>query len=711
MNFYPISKGFASPLGTSHFSRNDKSSINFALFSRHATDVWLSLFTTNHQLIQEFWLNPIDHRTGEIWHIALEGLSLPFYYAYRLAGTPSKNFKFAYDSSLYLLDPYAKFVSTSHTWGATSPLEYQPKGVVTTVPPFDWQLTTSPQHALNELIIYEMHVRGFTQHPSSQVKTPGTFLGLIEKIPYLLNLGVNAIELLPVQEFNETENLLFNPETKKPLCNYWGYSTVNFFSAMNRYGSKNSAESALEDFKLMVREMHRHGIEVILDVVFNHTAEGNQAGPILSFKGIDNPIYYLQNSDYSYSNYSGCGNTFNCNHPIVWELILASLRYWVQETQVDGFRFDLSSILTRGRHGQLVNPAPLYEAISEDPLLAHIKLIAEPWDASGLYQLGHFASSTQRWSEWNDKYRDNIRDFIKGITGIKGAFSTRLCGSEDVYYSSTPLSSVNFITAHDGFSLFDLVSFNEKHNKINGEEDRDGSSQNHSWNCGCEGATFDPKINTLRQRQMRNLYLALFVSQGIPMIAMGDEYSHTKKGNNNTWCQDNELNWFIWDFVPSTHSTQNLLEKDLLQNTLLEEKQGFFRFCRLIIQFRKENPLLKRTQFLTAQEIHWHGLTPFKPDWSENHFIAFTLSDLKQKQDLFIAFNAQNQSCELELPEPPLEYSWHLIVDTSALSPQDIYEETTAPHLSSKKRYLLPYSALLLKAKSYSGSFLPKKVL
>ena len=509
---------------------------------------------------------------------------------------------------------------------------YRPRGLISFQSTFDWKGDRSPQIPLRDLIIYEMHVRGFTISPSSGVRHPGTFLGIIEKIPHLLDLGVNAIELMPLQEFNENENTNINPLTHQQLCNYWGYSTVNFFAPMTRYATKTAPGASIEEFKTMVRELHKNGIEVILDVVFNHTAEGNEKGPILSFKGFENPVYYLLNHDFTYSNYTGCGNTVNCNHPVVWEFIVKCLRYWVLEMHVDGFRFDLASTLTRGRQGQPLPTPPLIESLTDDPVLSKVKLIAEPWDLE-VYQVGQFYSHVKRWSEWNGKYRDCIRQFIKGNAGIKGEFITRLCGSEDLYYNRTPLASINFITVHDGFTLRDLVSYNEKHNESNGEDNRDGLTDNDSWNCGIEGPTDDDKILALRNRQMRNYHFTLMISQGVPLLLMGDEYGHTKNGNNNTWCHDNELNWFLWD--------------------KLKENGDFYRFYKEMILFRKENPLLKREQFLSPKDAQWHGIEPFKPDWSAHtQFIAFTLLDSDKGNDLYIAFNAQEKGVSVHFPNP-----------------------------------------------------------
>jgi isoamylase len=664
--------GFPQPLGATVCEQG----INFALYAKEATAVNLCLFDRGAPL-QEIPLDPQQHKTGFVWHILVKNLPSPIAYAYRVDG-PTELFPFLrFDKEILLMDPYAKEADSTIAWGEAE--KYHPSGRV--VPPlnFDWQGVRPPKLATQDLIIYEMHVRAFTQHPSSQVAHPGTFLGIIEKIPYLLEMGINAIELMPIQEFNENDVTFHNPVTKQRLYNFWGYSTVNFFSPMNRYSTQEEVGAATREFKTLVRELHRHGIEVILDVVFNHTAEGNQRGPILSFKGIANSTYYLLDSEGKYLNFSGCGNTVSCNQPIVSDLILDALRYWVLEMHVDGFRFDLASILSRDRQGQPLDRAPILERITDDPVLADIKLIAEPWDTGGLYQVGNFYPYNTRWSEWNGRYRDAVRRFIKGSPGTKGEFVGRLCGSQDLYSGRSPTCSLNLIVCHDGLTLQDLVSYNHKHNHENGEHNRDGSNDNDSWNCGHEGPTSQAKINTLRSKQKRNFHLALMVSLGLPMLFMGDEYGHTKKGNNNTWCQDNELNWFLW----------NQLSSD----------PGFKRFYFELIHFRKRHSLLRRNYFFTDKDVVWHGVEPLKPDWSpDNQLAAFTLIDHHVHQDLYILFNAHGNHSIVEFPEPPNGLTWHWIVNTSQPSPQDYYREEEAPQVGYLLYKVPAFSALLLKA-------------
>ncbi len=661
-----ISKGFPTPLGP---TRTEKG-VNFAFFSTDKESVSLLFFDSTHKLVQEIALDPSTQRTGSVWHVEVQDLPDSLSYGYRV-------------KDKILLDPYAKAVNTTSVWAQDieklghKKSHYRPLGCLPAAEGFDWEGDRPPSIPLQDLILYEMHIRGFTVHSSSQVGSKaGSYLGVIEKIPYLRDLGVNAIEIMPMQEFDELEYTGFNPHTKTRLCNYWGYSTVNFFAPMNRYASSGGPRTSIDEFKRMVKALHKEGIEVILDIVFNHTAENGEKGPILSYKGLANEVYYILEADQHYANYTGCGNTVKCNHPIVQELIIDCLRYWVTEMHVDGFRFDLASIFYRDTNGKPMPLSPIVEAISLDPILSGIKLFAEPWDAAGLYQVGSFDPQSKRWGEWNGNYRDTVRRFIKGTAGQKGKFATSLCGSQDLYSNRSPLSSVNYLTSHDGFSLADLVAYNKKHNMENGEHNRDGLNQNESWNCGHEGVAKDPKVIALRERQMRNFHLALMVSIGIPMLYMGDEYAHTKRGNNNTWCQDNELNWFLWDKLTN---------------------QGFFRYYRGLIRFRLHNPLLRRTDFLTPQDIVWHGVAPNQPLWdTDNHFLAYSLLDKEKKDALYIAFNAQNQSVKAELPHLQDGKCWHGIVNTAKAPPQDYVDETEAEPITENAIALLPYSAVLL---------------
>lgn len=664
------SRGFPLPLGPSKHPNGT----NFSIFSKHADSVTLCLFAPgSKKATQKFLLDPVLHRTGDVWHIFIYDLPSEYEYGYYVDGPydPLKGLYF--NKRSLLLDPFAKRLASPSEWAASKSCT---RGVVHPLEPFNWENDNHPLIPLQDLIIYEMHVRGFTQDPSSNVKNSGTFLGMIEKIPYLKSLGVNAVELMPLFEFNETENLNKCPRTGATLFQYWGYSTVNFFSPMNRYGT--DPQKTIAEFKMLVKELHANGIEVILDVVYNHTAEGSENGPVLSFKGLENPVYYMLGPSGEYYNFSGCGNTFNCNNPVVRELIRASLRYWVTEMHVDGFRFDLASVLARDHDGIPLARPPLIEAITLDPILANTKLIAEAWDAGGLYQVGSFPG-LKVWAEWNGYYRDGVRRFLKGQDGEAGNFATRLAGSEDLYGKGRfPYHSINFVTAHDGFTLYDLVSYNEKHNEDNGENNRDGSNQNDSWNSGTEGPTTDEKIGRLREQRMRNFQLALMVSQGVPMLLMGDEYGHTKGGNNNTWCHDNRLNWFQWD--------------------TLEQNPGLLRFFQKTIAFRKNHPVLSYPRFLKEKDVSWHGKEYVKADWSPgNRFVAFTLSDVLRNYALYVAFNAHFESVTFKIPPQDPKMPWKIIVNTSQPFPDDIVDEENA--LTCKETtYTLPaHSALLLK--------------
>ncbi|MBI2743141.1 MAG: glycogen debranching protein GlgX [Chlamydiales bacterium] len=666
-----ILKGEPAPLGASRFNGG----VNFALFSEHATEVTLCLFLPGETTpFKEITLDPKTHKSDKKWHILVKGAPADFDYGYRINGPNEPDKGLLFNKDLILSDPCSLELTTSHVWGEGVPAgSPPPRSRLVLDSHFNWEGVPNPNLRVQDLVIYEMHVRGFTYHPSSKTHHRGSYLALIEKIPFLKELGVNCVELLPIHEFNECENQNIDPLTKKRLFNYWGYSTINFFAPMNRFASKGERHSAITEFKTMVRELHRHKIEVILDVVYNHTAEGSEKGPTFSFRGVDNPDYYMISGGH-YQNFTGCGNTFNCNHPACIEHVLNSLRYWVKEMHVDGFRFDLASILTRDLTGAPVENPPIIQAINKDPILSKTKLIAEAWDAAGLYQVGSFPGEG-RWGEWNGVFRDIVRRFIKGSDGCAGGFATALSGSQNLYgRDRSPYHSVNFVTAHDGFSLKDLVSYNTKHNEANGEENRDGMDNNESWNCGAEGETSDHSIIALRERQMRNFHVALMISLGTPMILMGDEYAHTRHGNNNTWCHDDELNWFLWDKI--------------------KEHNAFFRFYKLLIHFRTRHPLLRRTEFLTTEEVEWHGHEPSKPNWDpSSRFVAYTLKS--PHDQLYIAFNAHYQHAHITLPQPPPHKKWYRVVDTSAPSPDD-FIENPGMHAPLKHTYDLPPNSSLI---------------
>jgi glycogen operon protein len=517
------------------------------------------------------------------------------------------------------------------------------------------------------------------------VLAPGSLSGFKEKIPYLKELGVTAVELLPIFEFDEHENVKINPLTGRQLTNYWGYSSVSFFSPKASYAAGRQPDSATREFKELVKELHRAGLEVILDVVYNHTAEGDNLGPTFCFRGLDNTVYYmLDGNKRYYRNYSGCGNTFNCNHPLVREFVLDSLRYWVIDMHVDGFRFDLASILGRAQDGSVLSNPPLLERIAHDPILADCKIIAEAWDAAGLYQVGSFPAA-RRWAEWNARFRDDVRKFIRGDPGLVAAIATRVGGSSDLYQHDgrSPHHSINFVTSHDGFTMADLVAYNQKHNEANGEDNRDGMNDNYCWNCGAEGDTSDPLVITLRQRQIKNFWTVLMSSQGVPMILGGDECGRTQRGNNNAYCQDNEVSWFDW--------------------TLLEKNHEIVRFAREAIHFRRNHPALTRHSFLVGRadgtsaesDISWHGLHVGAPDWSaESRLLAFmllgaphlTLAE-EDDDDIYVCFNMDVEARTCDLPPPRAGRSWHRAIDTSLASPEDIAPQGQEPRLTSQDRY------------------------
>lgn len=656
-----FSSGSPSPLGVSI----QEGGWNFAVYAKEVNGVILLLCEEGNPSVPylSLALNSEQHRTGWIWHVRIHGLRPHSLYNYQVIHpTPS----------IPLLDPYAKDIYLSASWRATTE-SASPAGKLPTRSSFDWEGVGKPKRLREEYILYEMHVRGWSIDPSSQVQSPGTFQGMIEKIPHLLELGVNAVELLPIFAFREQDVHVTNPKTGEKLCNYFGYSPMSFFAPMPHFAE---GTDPIHAFKTLVKELHKHQIAVILDVVYNHTGEGAMPDQILSWRGFDPKAYYLTDSQGRECNFSGCGNTCQCNHPVMQQLILDSLHYWAIEMQVDGFRFDLASIFYRGASGAPIYPSPLVDRIAEDPLLADTLLIAEAWDAAGLYQVGHFAP-TDRWMEWNGKYRDIVRQFIKGTPGFKSAFATALSGSEDLFAARGSLScSINFVTAHDGFSLWDLVSYSHKHNEENGENNRDGSDHNLSWNCGAEGPTQNKKIQLLRERQIRNFHLALMLSQGVPMLTMGDEYAHTRRGNNNPWCQDNSLNWFQWDrLAPS----------------------DFFRFYKGLIGWRKKQPLLQRKQFLTKQDVSWHGEKPFEPDWGrENHLVAFSLHDANGSAELYVAFHAHPQTIQLTLPPLKEGEKWAWVADTHALPPQDFFEEGKRPLVEHNPLPIKGYSSILL---------------
>jgi isoamylase len=677
---FEVSRGSPLPFGATVL----RGGINFSVFSKHATSVTLLLyFPGEMDPLVEFPFDPHLNRTGDVWHAFLFGLNPGIHYAFRMERTPNENpLVYRFDAQSILLDPYARVLSGHPSWSEHRPKRAHRRGAILESD-FDWESDQPLNIPLADSVIYELHTRGFTQHPSSGVRKPGTFAGLIEKIPYLQSLGVTAVELLPIFEFDEIMHEAADAPTR---FDYWGYNPISFFAPKAAYASDLGDTGPVNEFKGLVKSLHAAGIEVILDAVFNHTAEGDERGLIHSFRGIDNPIYYMLKSETGeYLNYSGCGNTLNCNHPVVRDLVSNVLRYWVTEMHVDGFRFDLASILGRGQDGSVLASPPLLEQLALDPVLAQTKLIAEAWDAGGLYQVGSFPA-WGRWAEWNGKFRDDIRAFVKGDAGMVPALATRLLGSPDLYAANSrePWHSINFITCHDGFTLADLVSYNDKHNEANGEQNRDGTNDNLSWNCGVEGPSSSSEIDRLRSRQVRNFATLLILSHGVPMLLAGDEVGRSQKGNNNAYCQDNEIGWLDWN--------------------LFETNKDLFRFFQLLIQFRRDHPLLRRGTFSAlagplAPQIEWHGVQLHAPDWSyESRTLAMHLHGQpnKRQEHIYVIANAHWEAHEFELPVVP-GWDWIRSVDTSRDAPFDIADPSEPEKVIDPRRYVAgPRSVVVL---------------
>lgn len=686
-------RGYPLPLGVTELSEG----INFALFARHATKVVLVLDyvsqETNQTIRYEIELSAAEHRTGDIWHILLETTHCNLTYGYRVFGVSNGN-GLVFDPEKILIDPFCHALSP-RKWGDISQYGAEPCCRII-AHDFDWQNDRPLKTPLSDTVIYELHVRGFTRGDDLHSEVAGTYNGIIKKIPYLKELGISAVELMPVTEFDENDNIFSDPIDGKPLKNFWGYNPVSFFALKSGYAS--NPVDHINEFKTMVRELHKAGIEVILDMVYNHTGEGSYDGTTSSLRAIDNTIYYLLDpEDKSYLNFSGCGNTLNCNHPVVRSLIRNSLRYWVMEMHIDGFRFDLASILGRDQEGNVLPNPPMIELIAEDPVLRDTKIIAEAWDAAGLYQVGSF-STDARWGEWNGRFRDDIRSFMAGHSGMITRLATRIAGSSDLYQASCrgPLSSINFITSHDGFTLYDLVSYNQKHNFRNGESNRDGESNNISWNTGCEGTPATDEIEQLRKRRMKSMMVILLLSQGVPMITSGDEFGRSQQGNNNAWCQDNSISWIQWN--------------------LRQDNNDLLRFCRLCIDVRRNHPVFRREDFFhpvsptgqdTVEEISWQYLTPGNVDWSrECHGLGVLLYGKRQEEprddDFFIMLNG-DRSRELQFIPPPVppntqNRKWQQIIDTSAPSPTDI--QLQAPPLASDTTTITvpPFTVMVLQS-------------
>ncbi|MCK6601063.1 MAG: glycogen debranching protein GlgX [Bacteroidetes bacterium] len=666
---YEFTRGHPLPFGASLF----RDGVNFSVYARHATDVSLVLINpvTNVE-VYEFRLEPDDNKTGDVWHCFLKDLDPSVCYGWRIDRNPNiRPHIHRYDPENILIDPYAKALSGGHVWNR---YPHKDRYSLIVDDEFDWKNDKPLNIPLVDSVIYEVHLRGFTAHPSSRVTNRGTFKGMIQKIPYLKDLGITAVELLPVNEFEEMEGSdRRNPVTGQPLMNFWGYNPISFFAPKASYAASGANGGQVTEFKEMVKAFHKAGIEVILDVVFNHTAEGNEYGESLSFRGIDNQTYYIIDQvTGKYHNYSGCGNTLNCNHPFVRDFIIDCLKYWVTEMRVDGFRFDLASILGRDQDGTVLNNPPLLERIAADPVLSKTKIIAEAWDAAGLYQVGSFPH-WQRWAEWNGKFRDDVRKFVKGDPGMAGIISRRITGSADLYEHSgrAPYDSINFVTCHDGFTLMDLVSFNEKHNEANGENQADGSNDNFSWNCGAEGPTDSEEITQLRIRQVKNFAAILLSSFGVPMILSGDEMGRTQQGNNNAYCHDNEISWLNWQ--------------------LLNRNSEIFRFFKRLIAFRKANPILKREKF-SEFDLTWHGFKLFEPDWSDSarwisvHISSSRFPEMTGVKHLQVILNAHWENHSFELPRL-VGKEWYLFLDTHLPSPFDISDEGKEILLYNQENY------------------------
>jgi len=694
-NATAIQAGVPLPLGASERCGG----VNFALFSRHATRITLLLFNApaDAEPSCTFELNPMHHRTGDIWHAWIAGLGQGVIYAWRVDGPyqPAQGHRF--NAHKVLLDPYAAALVGTDCWDFACACGFDAAGAaddrsfseadnsrwqakcLVSDGAFVQQGDQRPRHTWADTIIYETHIRGFTVHPSAGAAHPGTYLGLIEKIPYLQELGITAVELLPVQEFFENELVRDNPVNGERLRNYWGYSTVAFFAPKESYSTRRAPGCQLTEFRAMVQALHRADIEVILDIVFNHTAEGNEIGPTLNFRGLDNRVYYLLEDDRRfYKNYSGTGNTLNCNHPVVRDYILDCLRNWVIEMDVDGFRFDLASVLGRDEQGNLLSNPPLLERIAEDPVLRDVKLIAEAWDAGGAYQVGSFPG--QRWSEWNGRFRDDVRRFWRGDPGMTGALASRLCGSADIYQygGKQPVNSINFVTCHDGFTLNDLVSYRDKHNEVNGENNHDGENDNFSDNYGVEGATTDPAIENLRVRQIKNFIATLLVSRGVPMLLGGDEFRRTQDGNNNAYCQDNATSWYDWE--------------------LLQQHYEVFRFAREMIALRKRHATLREERFYTDAEVHWFNASGEPPQWDgPDHVLGCVIDALDRAEPvLCLLFNAEPEAVEFVLQPPPAGCTWRVAVDTARMPPQDIHASGDEPLLEEPGRYRLGSHSLAI---------------
>jgi isoamylase len=680
-----ILPGQSFPLGATAYPNG----VNFCVFSKNCDALELLLFddANDPRPARVIRLDPKQNKTFYYWHVFVPGIGAGQLYDYRAYGPfiPEEGYRF--DGSKVLLDPYTRAVVLGKKYSREAAIRpgdncaQAMKSVVVDSYLYDWEGDTPLHYPYAGTLIYELHVGGFTRNPNSGVAAArrGTYAGVVEKTPYLKDLGVNAIELLPVQQFDEQD-------APQPHKNYWGYSPVAFFAPHSTYSSRRDPLGPVDEFRDMVKAFHRAGIEVILDVVFNHTAEGDHTGPMFSFRGLENRAYYIFDANkFAYANYSGCGNTVNTNHSITRRLIVDCLRYWVADMHVDGFRFDLASVMARDEFGQPLKNPPILWEIESDPVLAGTKIIAEAWDATGLYQVGSFVG--HRWAEWNGQFRDDVRRFVKSENDTVARMALRIAGSPDVYPQPNrePNRSINFITCHDGFTLNDLVSYNDKHNETNGENNRDGTNDNLSWNCGVEGPTDDPAIEALRLRQIKNLLAILLVSQGTPMLLMGDEVRRTQRGNNNAYCQDNELSWFDWSG--------------------LKKHAGLLRFVRGLIHFTQSHEVFHEERFWTTPEkrreahITWHGTNLGQLDWrNESHSLSFTLHRPESGDHLHIMLNAHWQPLTFELPPLPFDEHWYRVVDTAQPSPDDFCDPGAMPPVYGIRYQVEARSSVILLA-------------
>lgn len=685
-NNYKVSKGKPHPLGATP----DKNGVNFSIFSENATAIELLLFEKHDdkEPFQVIQFDTIENRTFHFWHVYVEGLKPGTNYTYRIDGPQDRSQGHRFNKNKVLIDPYSKG-NTNTLWDRVAAcneeenLETSMRSVVIDSTIYDWKGDKKINRPMKDTIIYEMHVGGFTKGEGANVENPGTFKGVIEKIPYLKSLGITAVELLPVFEFDSKE-VLKQKDSGEILKNYWGYSTYSFFAPHAAYCGSPETGAHLNEFRDMVKELHKAGIEVILDVVFNHSNEGNHMGPYINFKGIDNSIYYYLSPEAKefYFDYSGCGNTLNANHPVMQKFIEDCLKFWVEDMHVDGFRFDEGSILSRGEDGAPMAHPPVLWALEMSETFDNTKLIAEAWDAAGLYQIGSFPG--YRWGEWNGKFRDAMRKFVKGDAGVISEVASRIAGSADLYQHSrhNPTNSINFIACHDGMTIMDLVSYNNKNNWSNGENNNDGINDNLSWNSGAEGTTENQDIIKFRKQRIKNFISLLMLSQGVPMLLSGDEVGKSQNGNNNVYCQDNELAWFDWSLVDKN--------KDLLD------------FTKAMIKFRNDNDSLRRGEFFKGKQnkngfydIEWHGCKLNQPGWddSQSKVLAFTLGSFDANQpNIHVLVNNDYQALEFEIPRG----NWDRFADTSLLPPEDvIIEKKNRPRITDN--YIVnPYSLVIL---------------